>query len=117
MPEHESTEEQRLLAARARVERMIERYLARSPYAFNPDPVTVEHVTAGLTRNLVLHGRWHCPCRQVTADPEQNRQNICPCPQHHDDIARDGVCECGLFVSRGFADAHPAGISRANKEA
>ncbi len=116
MPEEPQDEDQRSLEARARVERMIERYLARRRYTLNPDPVTVEHVTVGLARNLVRHGRWYCPCREVTADPEQDRKNICPCPQHHDDIAREGVCECGLFASHEFAQAHPAGISPTKKE-
>jgi len=93
-------------AARTRVERMVERYLARGRYQLNPDAVTVEHVLAGLTRNLVLHGRWYCPCRDVTGDARRDQGNICPCPRHHEDIARDGVCECGIFVSAAYAAAH-----------
>ena len=85
---------------------MVHRYVAQGRYALNPDAVAVEHVLAGLTRNLGQHGRWYCPCREVTGDPERDRANICPCPQHHDDIARDGVCECGIFVSHEFAAAH-----------
>ena len=92
-------------SARERVERMVRRQVARGPYALNPDPATVEHVLAGLARNLTQHGRWYCPCREVTGDPERDRANICPCPQRHDDIARDGVCECGIFVSREHATA------------
>ncbi len=108
---------QHLADARSRVERMIERYLTSGRYCLNPDPVTVEHVIAGLTRNLMQYGRWYCPCREVTGDPERDRKNICPCPQHHDDIARDGVCECGIFVSREFTETHPAGIPPKKKEA
>ena len=93
--------------ARGRVERMVLRYVARGRYCLNPDPATVEYVLAGLTRNLVQHGRWYCPCREVTGDPKRDRANICPCPQHPADIARDGACECGIFVSREYAAAHP----------
>lgn len=82
---------------------MVSRYLARSPYRLNPDPVTVEHVLSGLARNLLDHGRAYCPCREVTGDPQQDRKNICPCPQHPADIARDGFCECGIFVSPEYA--------------
>jgi len=99
MPQQKEDEEEQMTEARVRVERMVERYLARGRYALNPDPVTVEHVIAGLTRNLLRYGRWYCPCREVTGDPERDRKNICPCPQHHDDIARDGACECGIFVT------------------
>jgi ferredoxin-thioredoxin reductase catalytic subunit len=103
MPDRTDNEDRDIAAARARVEQMVERYLAGARYVLNPDPVTVEHVKAGLARNLVRHGRWYCPCREVVGDPARDRVNICPCPQHCEDIARDGVCECGIFVSREFA--------------
>jgi ferredoxin-thioredoxin reductase catalytic chain len=93
--------------ARARVEGMVRRYVARGPYYLNPDPVTVEHVLAGLTRNLLRHGRAYCPCREVSGEPARDRLNICPCPQHRADIARDGVCECGIFASADYAAANP----------
>ena len=95
--------------ARDRVNRMVQRYLVCSPYRLNPDPVTVEHVLTGLARNLETHGRWYCPCREVTGDPKVDRRNICPCPQHHEDIARDGCCECGIFVSPEYAAKAEAG--------
>lgn len=78
---------------------MVRAYAARGPYRLNPDPVTVEHVLVGLTRNLVRYGRAYCPCRQVTGDPARDRGNLCPCPQHPADIARTGECECGIFVA------------------
>jgi ferredoxin-thioredoxin reductase catalytic chain len=104
--------------ARARVERMVGRYVAGGSYVLNPDPVTVEHVLTGLARNLAAHGLGYCPCREVTGDRKADRGNICPCPQHHRDIARDGFCECGIFVSEEYAEAHPtAPTSRNQKEA
>jgi ferredoxin-thioredoxin reductase catalytic subunit len=96
---------------RKRVEQMVQRYVARGRYRLNPDSVTVEHVLRGLTRNLIEHGKWYCPCREVTGDPEKDRKNICPCPQHHADIARDGACECGIFVSEEYA----AGVQQKGK--
>ena len=92
--------------ARARVERMVYRHVARGPYSLNPDPITVEHVLAGLARNLNQYGRWYCPCREVTGEPDRDTANICPCPQHPTDIARDGTCECGIFVSKEYAAGH-----------
>jgi len=97
---------QDLKTARERVERMVRAHVGRGRYALNSDAATVEHVLAGLARNLVRHGRWYCPCRKVSGDPERDRRNICPCPQHHEDIAREGVCECGIFVSQEYAAAH-----------
>jgi ferredoxin-thioredoxin reductase catalytic subunit len=108
MPAEQTDEEGQSRNARERVEVMIRRYVERGRYLLNPDPVTVEHVMAGLARNLMTHGRWYCPCREVLGEPEKDRKNICPCPQHHADIARDGACECGIFVSEEYAKAHPA---------
>ena len=108
MPAAERDEEQQLAEARRRVERTVHRCVERGRYVLNPDPVTVEHVMAGLVRNLVRHGRAYCPCREVAGDPAQDRKNICPCPRHHADIARDGFCECGIFVSEQYAKAHPS---------
>jgi len=97
---------------------MVTRYLRGGRYRLNPDPVTVEHVMAGLARNLLRHGRWYCPCREVTGEAERDRGNVCPCPQHHDDIARDGVCECGIFVGAACAAADaPEPDTRNTKEA
>ena len=117
MPAAERDEEQQLAEARPRVERTVHRYVERGRYLFNPDPVTVEHVIAGLVRNLVRHGRAYCPCREVAGDLAQDRKNICPCPQHHADIARDGVCECGIFVSKQYAKAHPTAPAKAHPTA
>ena len=118
MPASEQTGHVGCERARQRVEHMVHRYVARAPYRLNPDPDTVEHVLVGLTRNLIRHGRWYCPCREVTGDPERDRPNICPCPQHHADIGRDDVCECGIFVSEQYATAHAsAATPEPDKEA
>lgn len=106
MAPEEHADDQQRRQARERVEQMVRRYVARGPYCLNPDPVTVEHVLAGLTRNLLRHGRLYCPCRAVGGDPARDRANLCPCPQHRADIARDGVCECGIFVTAQYAAAH-----------
>ena len=103
-------------AAREHVERMVQRYVARGHYQLNPDAATVEHVLVGLTRNLVDYGRCYCPCREVTGDPERDRINLCPCPQHHADIARQGFCECGIFVSQEYAARHSAARTKQHEK-
>ncbi len=110
MPTKEQSADQKMKEARERVERMVRRYVTGGPYCVNPDPVTAEYVLSGLTRNLVQRGRAYCPCREVTGDPQRDRANICPCPQHGADIARDGFCECGIFVSREYAAAHSSDL-------
>jgi ferredoxin-thioredoxin reductase catalytic subunit len=87
------------------VERRIARYLRRSLYVLFPDEVVVRHLVTRLARNLLEHGRQYCPCRPVRGERAADRANICPCRSHHQEIARDGHCECRLFVSKEFAAA------------
>ena len=104
MTAHRSGDQQALAEALTRVTRLVERYAARSPYALFPDDVVVRNVLAKMARNLLAHGRPYCPCRPVPEDPEERKRDICPCAMHHADIARDGFCECRLFVSREYLE-------------
>ncbi len=81
------------------VKRMVLRYVEKGPYRLHPDDVLVRNVLEGLARNRARYGRAYCPCRPVTGDREIDKANICPCRNHRADIARDGTCECGIFVS------------------
>jgi ferredoxin-thioredoxin reductase catalytic subunit len=82
--------------------RMTSRYAERGPYLLHPDEVTVRNVVEGLAKNRAKYGRAYCPCRPVEGDPDKDVVNICPCRSHHRDIASDGTCECGIFVSERF---------------
>ncbi|MFQ5798818.1 MAG: ferredoxin-thioredoxin reductase catalytic domain-containing protein, partial [Bacteroidota bacterium] len=64
--------------------------------------VLVKNVIAGLVRNKIKYGYAYCPCREVKGTPEQDRTNICPCHTHKKEIADQGTCECGLFVSEVY---------------
>lgn len=85
-----------------RITRSVERYAQRSDYHLFPDETVVRTVVQGLADNLAQYGLAYCPCREVTGEPQRDRRNICPCTSHHDDIARDGYCDCGLYVSGEF---------------
>jgi len=85
--------------------RMVTRYVERSPYFLNPDRIVVENIITGLVRNKIKYGYAYCPCREVEGIPEKNRDNICPCRSHKEEIVRHGTCECGLFVSKAFPKA------------
>ena len=95
-----------LEAGLRKAQALAQRYVKVSPYQLNPDEVVVRNVVQGLARNWLEHGRLYCPCREVSGRPKDDRKNICPCTTHQQDIARDGACECGLYVSSAFAEAH-----------
>ena len=94
--------------ALAAVTRRARLYAERGPYALFPDEVLVRNLLVKMARNLVEHGKAYCPCREPTGDREADRANVCPCRSHHEDIARDGYCECRLLVSQEFLRARGA---------
>ena len=100
--------DQALAQALEEVSRRAKRYAERGPYRLFPDEVVVRNLLAKMARNLVEHGKLYCPCRPVTGDPQTDRPNICPCRSHQEDIARDGHCECRLFVSQEFLQSREA---------
>jgi ferredoxin-thioredoxin reductase catalytic subunit len=81
-----------------RVERMARRHARASGYALQSDAAQLRYVLDGLTENWRRYGKPYCPCREVTGDAEKDRANICPCRTHRDEVARNGQCECALFV-------------------
>ena len=87
-------------AALARVRRFIATYVAKGPYEPYPEPTVVANVAQGLADNLVAHGRMYCPCAPVEDSKAKGSQMVCPCTPHHQDIARQGHCDCALFASR-----------------
>jgi len=96
-----SKDEERI---RTSVMRMVNRYAKRSPIFLNPDKVVVKNIIEGLVRNKIKYGYAYCPCREIKSIPEGDRDNICPCRNHKEDIAHRGTCECGLFVSETYVE-------------
>ena len=94
-----------LTEALEEVTERVTHYAQRGPYELFPDEVVVRNMLTTLARNLAEHGKAYCPCREVTGDTGADGPNICPCASHREDIARDGHCECRLFVSRKFLQA------------
>lgn len=83
------------------IKRFAEKYCEKSGYALNPDTEMVDTIITGLAANKVKYGFQYCPCRIVEGDKEKDRQKICPCVWHKDEIAAMGHCHCGLFVKKG----------------
>lgn len=72
----------------------------KSYLKLNPDTEKVEALLDGLARNRIEFGKGYCPCmiQRISKDELQNRMRICPCAFHREDIEKDGMCECGMFV-------------------
>jgi len=83
----------------AEMREQVEAYCRESGYRLNPDSDTVERIIRGLARRKQKTGEAYCPCRVATGDPEKDKDIICPCIYHQQEIAADGICHCFLFCS------------------
>jgi len=102
--ERESGADRREAALR-RVRKFVATYVQKGKYELYPEPEVVENVIQGLTDNLVEHGRMYCPCADVEESKKKGSDMVCPCKPHHEDIARQGYCDCALFASPEFVAA------------
>lgn len=85
-----------------KIRRMINKYAERGPYFLHPEQERVESIIRGLAKNLRLYGRAYCPCVPIEKSLKEGRKFVCPCETHREDIAKQGYCDCALFVSEEF---------------
>ena len=95
-------DDERRVTAIARVRKFVATYATKGTYGLYPEPEVVENVVQGLADNLVAHGRMYCPCAAVEDSKTKGSAMVCPCVPHHEDIARQGYCDCALFAARDF---------------
>ena len=89
----------------ARLRKMVERWPTVSGYRLNPDPTVVDGIVKGLVRSSISYGYPYCPCRDLSGDAETDKDSICPCKWHHEEIRVDQHCRCQLFVGEGYDPA------------
>ena len=96
--------------ALAEVRQMAEDYAVRAGYVLNPIQSIKEATLEGLARNLELYGRPFCPCQLLSHDmlksPEEADKVVCPCAAHPGQIAEQGCCHCGLFMTKTVAEKY-----------
>jgi len=61
---------------------------------FNPNQKIVDTIVMGELRNMVQFGHTYCPCR-----PQKIRQHICPCEPAKEELQKEGICHCRLFIN------------------
>jgi ferredoxin-thioredoxin reductase catalytic subunit len=76
-----------------------EEYAEKAGFKLNPDKKQLNMIIKGLKKNQEKYGYQFCPCRVVTGDFEKDREIICPCVFHKDEIKKWGHCLCKLFFS------------------
>ncbi|MFC1566395.1 ferredoxin-thioredoxin reductase catalytic domain-containing protein [bacterium] len=93
-------DKEELEKTKQKIRKRIEKYVQISGYKLNPDKEIVETIIQGLAVNLITHGYAFCPCRILEGDMDKDRQKICPCKWHKDEIAQDGFCHCCLYFKK-----------------
>lgn len=61
---------------------------------FNSNQKIVDAIIMGELRNIVQQGHAYCPCR-----PQKIRSHICPCEPAKEELQKEGMCQCRLFVN------------------
>lgn len=98
MPEHED-EQKRL---EDEIFAWAKEYAEEHGWSLNYIDKQLKAVIRGLARNYSRHGERYCPCRIRSGDPDSDREIICPCIYHDEEIATQGHCHCNLFFDDKF---------------
>ena len=76
------------------------KYADSQGFKLQPDKVILDQLLEGLLNREKTFGFRYCPCRRVTGDPDKDKDIICPCKFHKDEIKEDGQCKCMLFLKK-----------------
>jgi ferredoxin-thioredoxin reductase catalytic subunit len=94
--------------AMAQMRKMAEKHAHEAGYVLNPIDSIKEATLAGLAHNLELYGRPFCSCQVISDDLLRVREKVddavCPCAAHSTQIAEQGCCHCGLFMTQAAAE-------------
>ncbi|GAX62177.1 ferredoxin-thioredoxin reductase, catalytic subunit [Candidatus Scalindua japonica] len=85
--------------------KLVDDYVAENPYELNPDSHHVDKIIKSLAKRKLKNGFFYCPCRMLSDDKEIDAKIICPCEYHKEEIEKDGICSCDLFVSPDYKPA------------
>lgn len=81
--------------------RMIEiytEYAKSQGIKLNENKEIVDAILVGLLKKREKYGETYCPCRIVSRNKEEDKNKICPCFWHLDEIKNMNHCLCNLFV-------------------
>ncbi len=77
--------------------KLVENYVANSPYKLNPNSKHVNKIIKSLAKKKLKKGFFYCPCRMLSDNKETDAKIVCPCEYHVEEIEKDGICSCDLF--------------------
>ena len=76
------------------LKKFCEDYAEKQGFLLQPDPIILDQLLEGLLNREKIYGARYCPCRRVTGDRGKEKDIICPCKFHKDEIKEVGHCKC-----------------------
>jgi len=96
----EAEKQKDLSKAEKQMLKSIRRYARASGYMIQPNKKILGILIKGLFNSIEKHGFKYCPCRKPTGDIKADKNIICPCIFHKDEIKADGYCKCMLYYRK-----------------
>ena len=81
-----------------RLREKLKNYAKENNFKLNPNQKIVRITLSGLLKNKREKGEIYCPCRITTRNKEKDKDTICPCIFHKQEIQKIGYCKCNFFV-------------------
>jgi ferredoxin-thioredoxin reductase catalytic subunit len=82
------------------LEKVYRKYAESQGFKLNPDKEFLGKLLKGQLENQKKHGNRYCTCKARTEDFNIDKDIICPCKAHKDEIKRMNRCWCGLFLKK-----------------
>lgn len=83
-----------------KIKQFVQKYADEKGFLLNSDSKQLQTILKGLVRNTDKYGHQYCPCRIRSGNLEKDKDIICPCAYHMDEIRTDGKCHCNLFFAK-----------------
>ncbi len=84
--------------AEMEIRQRLETYAQGKSFHLNDDAGMANSLVKALAKRREKFGHEYCPCRRPSGDAAKDREIVCPCAFHLEELERDGHCHCYLFV-------------------
>jgi ferredoxin-thioredoxin reductase catalytic subunit len=82
------------------LEEIYRKYAESQGFRLNPGKKFLSKLLKGQLENQKKIGSRYCTCKARIGDFETDKDIICPCKAHKDEIKKMGRCWCGLFLKK-----------------
>ena len=75
-------------------------YADSKGFKLNTDEKALYTMVSALLKKQKKFGANYCPCLVMTGDVEKDKEIICPCIFHEEEVKTQGRCLCRLFFKK-----------------